>query len=53
MKATEQPLTERPKSLGRWLMENKKQTQKEIIEESKNNPKYRAIIEKLKEINGQ
>jgi len=27
MKTTEQKLTEQPKSLGRWLMESKRQTQ--------------------------
>ncbi len=48
MKTTEQKLTEPPKSLGRWLMESKRQTQKEMQEEARTNPKYRAIIERLK-----
>ena len=51
MKTTEQKLTEQPKSLGRWLMESKRQTQKEMQEAARTNPKYRAIIERLKQAN--
>ncbi|WP_158550018.1 MULTISPECIES: hypothetical protein [Runella] len=53
MKTPEQKLTEPPKSLGRWLMESKRQTQKEMQEEARTNPKYRAIIERLKKANGK
>jgi len=49
MKTTEQKLTEQPKSLGRWLMESKRQTQKEMQEAYKKNPRIREIFEKLKE----
>jgi hypothetical protein len=53
MKTTEQKLTEPPKSLGRWLMESKRQTQKEMQEAALTNPKYQAIIDQLKKANGQ
>lgn len=48
MKTTEQKLTEPPKSLGRWLMESKRQTQKEMQEAYKNNPKIKEVFERLK-----
>ena len=53
MKTTEQKLTEPPKSLGRWLMESKRQTQKEMQEEYRNNPVLQAIVSELKKKNGK
>jgi hypothetical protein len=53
MKTKEQKLAEPPKSLGRYLMESKRQAQKEMIEEAQNNPQYIAIIKELKKANGQ
>jgi hypothetical protein len=47
MKTPEQKLTEPPKSLGRWLMESKRQTQKEMQEAYKNNPKIKEVFERL------
>jgi hypothetical protein len=47
MKTTDQKLTEAPKSLGRWLMESKRQTQKEMVEAYKANPKIKQIFERL------
>lgn len=47
MRTTEQKLTEPPKSLGRWLMESKRQSQKEMQEVYKKNPKIKEIFEKL------
>jgi hypothetical protein len=47
MKTVEQKLTEQPKSLGRWLMESKRQTQKEMQERYRNDPKIREAFERL------
>lgn len=49
MKTPEQKLTEPPKSLGRWLMESKRQTQKEMQEAYKNDPRIKQIFEELAE----
>lgn len=49
MKTTEQKLTEPPKSLGRWLMESKLQTQKELQEAYQNDPRIKQIFEELAE----
>lgn len=53
MKTPEQKLTEPPKSLGRWLMESKRQTQKEMQEEYRNNPELQSIVAELKKKNGK
>ena len=48
METNEQKPIERPKSLGRYLMESKRQTQKEMREKYKNDPVAQAIFERLK-----
>ena len=37
----------------RRLVEVKKQAQREAVENYRNNPEIRAIVEKLKEVNGK
>lgn len=44
MKTTEQKLTEQPKSLGRWLMESKRQTQKEMQEAYKKTREFEKFL---------
>ncbi|TAG21749.1 MAG: hypothetical protein EAZ32_04980 [Cytophagia bacterium] len=53
METKEQKLTEPPKSLGRYLMESKRQAQKEMIEEYQNNLDLQAIVAELKQKNGK
>ena len=53
METNEQKTIERPKSLGRYLMESKRQAQKEMIEEYHNNPALQAIVAELKRKNGK
>ena len=53
METKEQKPIERPKSLGRYLMESKRQAQKEMIEEYQNSPKLQAIVAELKNKNGK
>jgi hypothetical protein len=44
---------EKPKSLGRYLMESKRQTQEEMQERYRTDPEFRAIFERLKEKNAK
>ncbi len=37
----------------RRLVEIKKQAQREAVENYRNNPEIRAVVEKLKEVNGK
>lgn len=43
----------KPKSLGRYLMESKRQAEEELKDRYRNDPEFRAAIERLKEINGK
>ena len=52
METQEQKPAEHPKSLGRYLMESKRQAQKEMIEEYQSNPKLQSIVAELKKKNG-
>lgn len=43
---------EKPKSLGRYLMESKRQTQEELKEMARTNPRIQKIYEDLERKNG-